>query len=163
MTITTFIQVENLRTRTNSFSYAPEECLLSFSRKDGGVSRYIRLSPLRVANGIFSQGKNVEVLNVEYVRNADVQDDAFENLVLDLEIKSTLESLCRSYTKSRKPSKPITTDFVKGKGEGQIFLLHGPPGVGKTCTAGMLFSFCLQLFQAYLNIRDLPVAITDTK
>lgn len=27
-------------------------------------------------------------------------------------------------------------DFVKGKGEGLIFLLHGKPGVGKTYTAG---------------------------
>ena len=25
-------------------------------------------------------------------------------------------------------------DFIKGKGEGRIFLLHGPPGVGKTAT-----------------------------
>lgn len=27
-------------------------------------------------------------------------------------------------------------DLVPGKGHGQIFLLHGPPGVGKTFTAG---------------------------
>lgn len=27
-------------------------------------------------------------------------------------------------------------DIVKGKGKGLIFLLHGPPGVGKTLTAG---------------------------
>lgn len=30
----------------------------------------------------------------------------------------------------------FTADFIKGKGEGQIFLLHGPPGTGKTLTAG---------------------------
>lgn len=29
-----------------------------------------------------------------------------------------------------------SADFVKGKGEGLIFLLHGKPGVGKTYTAG---------------------------
>jgi len=28
-----------------------------------------------------------------------------------------------------------TADFIQSKGEGQIFLLHGPPGVGKTYTA----------------------------
>lgn len=28
-------------------------------------------------------------------------------------------------------------DYIKGKGEGQIVLLHGPPGTGKTLTAGM--------------------------
>lgn len=30
---------------------------------------------------------------------------------------------------------PWTADFIQSKGEGQIFLLHGPPGVGKTYTA----------------------------
>jgi SpoVK/Ycf46/Vps4 family AAA+-type ATPase len=34
-------------------------------------------------------------------------------------------------TKVRSWSK----DFVRDKGEGRIFLLHGSPGVGKTCTA----------------------------
>lgn len=34
------------------------------------------------------------------------------------------------------PKKPWSPDFVKGKGEGLIFLLHGKPGVGKTYTAG---------------------------
>ena len=28
-----------------------------------------------------------------------------------------------------------TADVIDGKGEGSIFLLHGPPGVGKTLTA----------------------------
>lgn len=30
---------------------------------------------------------------------------------------------------------PDQADFVPGKGEGQVFLLHGPPGTGKTLTA----------------------------
>lgn len=29
-----------------------------------------------------------------------------------------------------------SADFIKGKGEGLTFLLHGKPGVGKTYTAG---------------------------
>lgn len=40
-------------------------------------------------------------------------------------------------------STPWTADFVKGKGEGLIFLLHGKPGVGKTYTAGCSRLFCL--------------------
>ena len=32
--------------------------------------------------------------------------------------------------------KEWSADFIEGKGEGQIFLLHGRPGVGKTLTAG---------------------------
>lgn len=33
---------------------------------------------------------------------------------------------------SKKPSQPWGADFIENKGEGQIFLLHGGPGVGKT-------------------------------
>lgn len=32
--------------------------------------------------------------------------------------------------------KEWSADIIEGKGEGQIFLLHGRPGVGKTLTAG---------------------------
>jgi ATP-dependent Lon protease len=35
----------------------------------------------------------------------------------------------------RDASGAWTADFIQSKGEGQIFLLHGPPGVGKTYTA----------------------------
>ncbi len=31
--------------------------------------------------------------------------------------------------------KKIFTDVIQGKGGGRVFLLHGPPGVGKTLTA----------------------------
>jgi ATP-dependent Lon protease len=31
---------------------------------------------------------------------------------------------------------PWRADWIENKGEGQIFLLHGSPGVGKTFTAG---------------------------
>jgi SpoVK/Ycf46/Vps4 family AAA+-type ATPase len=33
-------------------------------------------------------------------------------------------------------SKPKSNGIISGKGEGLIFLLYGPPGCGKTLTAG---------------------------
>lgn len=54
------------------------------------------------------------------------------------ERKSVIRSLVHRYTAVDAPAggaqvpKPWTADFIKNKGEGQIFLLHGSPGVGKT-------------------------------
>ena len=66
----------------------------------------------------------------------------FNSLVLDPEIKLTVRALIGKFTSpsTANPSSPPglspwPSDFIKAKGEGRIFLLHGPPGVGKTCTA----------------------------
>lgn len=52
-----------------------------------------------------------------------------------------LKALANSYARINRfgltSDRPAwTADFVQGKGNGLIFLLHGRPGVGKTCTAG---------------------------
>ncbi|KAK1837192.1 hypothetical protein QBC39DRAFT_395224 [Podospora conica] len=63
--------------------------------------------------------------------------DAFSQLVLDPSIKLTVRALISKFTPAT-PTPAVTpwpSDFIKSKGEGRIFLLHGPPGVGKTCTA----------------------------
>jgi len=47
-----------------------------------------------------------------------------------------IKALSRSYTtqsddQTREPGR-WSADFIQNKGDGQIFLLHGKPGVGKT-------------------------------
>lgn len=64
-----------------------------------------------------------------------------EDLVMDPDRKDILVSLASSFSRKDKAVNPIadrfwSADFVQGKGSGLIFLLHGHPGVGKTCTAG---------------------------
>ena len=64
--------------------------------------------------------------------------EAFKWLVLDEEIKTTIRALISEYSNSGAGTGdivPWANDFVRNKGEGRIFLLHGSPGVGKTCTA----------------------------
>lgn len=69
---------------------------------------------------------------------ADIQelaynDQAFHGLVLSAEKKKLISSLVGD--QSFKGDDGFD-DLIRGKGKGLIFLLHGPPGVGKTYTAG---------------------------
>lgn len=76
---------------------------------------------------------------------------AIDSLVMKEERKSVIKSLVHRYTAGDAPAggtpatKPWTADFIKNKGEGQIFLLHGSPGVGKTYVSASPFHLS-QLF-----------------
>lgn len=79
---------------------------------------------------------------VHLARLQPVQTDheAFENLVLGAEVKTTVRALVGKFAhdvavQNTGRVAPWPRDIVKNKGEGRIFLLHGSPGVGKTCTA----------------------------
>ena len=56
------------------------------------------------------------------------------------ERKTTIKALVHRFTRPGVPNAknettPWRADFIEHKGDGQIFLLHGSPGVGKTYTA----------------------------
>ncbi|KAH8203948.1 hypothetical protein TruAng_001890 [Truncatella angustata] len=55
----------------------------------------------------------------------------FDDLVLDAETKKTVQALVSTHAEKRE----AFDDIVKGKGQGLVCVLHGPPGVGKTLTA----------------------------
>ncbi|RIB02159.1 P-loop containing nucleoside triphosphate hydrolase protein [Gigaspora rosea] len=67
-------------------------------------------------------------INVELLNEISSDDEAFDKLILDQTRKDLIKSLV-------KFNYNIKTDLISGKGNGCIFLLHGPPGVGKTLTA----------------------------
>jgi AAA+ superfamily predicted ATPase len=66
--------------------------------------------------------------SVQNVSQVVFNDHAFEQLVLDPSKKKLIKSLVQN-------SANAFTDIIAGKSGGLIFLLHGPPGVGKTLTA----------------------------
>ena len=53
-------------------------------------------------------------------------------------------------------------DFIRSKGEGQIFLLHGPPGVGKTYTAECIAEITRKCLLKRLNLPALLMILDRT-
>jgi AAA+ superfamily predicted ATPase len=66
---------------------------------------------------------------VDGLSTIEFQDQAFDHLVLKQERKELIRAVVRHGTAVQAP------DIISGKQGGKIFLLHGPPGVGKTLTA----------------------------
>lgn len=67
-------------------------------------------------------------LRVDGLSDIAWREDAFEKLVLPEKDKQMVKALVEH-------SEGAFGDIVEGKGGGCIFLLHGPPGQGKTLTA----------------------------
>lgn len=66
---------------------------------------------------------------VDDLHEVDYQKDAFQYLVLDQSKKDIIKGLVTCHNNNN------LTDFIRNKGLGLVFLLYGPPGVGKTLTA----------------------------
>lgn len=67
---------------------------------------------------------------VEGLSQIDFFDPAFDRLVLSEERKQIISAVVR-----QSSIIPQKEDLIRSKQGGLIFLLHGPPGVGKTLTA----------------------------
>ncbi|EJU02297.1 P-loop containing nucleoside triphosphate hydrolase protein, partial [Dacryopinax primogenitus] len=68
--------------------------------------------------------------NVDHVKEITWNDAAFSNLVLPPAQKELIQSLVEAHSQNEK-----FDDFIEGKGQGLIFNLYGPPGIGKTMSA----------------------------
>jgi hypothetical protein len=90
---------------------------------------------------IFKLTEGAEWLHVLNFSDPRFDGSMINNLVMDADRVRKLKALAKSFARTNKDGETMAkehwaADFVKGKGHGLIFLLHGKPGVGKTCTAG---------------------------
>ncbi|KAJ5554089.1 ATPase AAA-type core [Penicillium frequentans] len=75
-----------------------------------------------------------DILEVSGLSQPNIQKDIIDSLVLKPERNKTLiKAVCETFGGTN--TQGFSSDFIHGKGEGQILLLHGPPGTGKTLTA----------------------------
>lgn len=108
------------------------------------------LSPARVS-GFALSSKQWAFFLVGKVQEVKWCDDAFEKLELNSVIKSTIRALVETHNKTGLRFD----DFIKDKGKGLIMLLYGPPGAGKTLTAGM--STLNQISRSTFNVSCIQV------
>ena len=74
--------------------------------------------------------------NVNSISLIDWDDDAFASLVIPQARKDLLRSLIEANANLNDPGQGAKfDDVVRGKGQGVIITLFGPPGVGKTLSA----------------------------
>lgn len=69
-------------------------------------------------------------MSVSWISEIEWNSGAFANLVIPANRKALLQSLVEAHN-----SDLDFDDFVKGKGQGLVISLFGPPGVGKTLSA----------------------------
>ncbi|TGJ83182.1 hypothetical protein E0Z10_g5584 [Xylaria hypoxylon] len=85
--------------------------------------------------GFILKDRTYDILDVGRLADVKIVENAIDRLVMRPETnKDTIKAIVKTYTDSSQPGH-FNADFIQGKGEGQIFLLHGPPGTGKTLTA----------------------------
>ena len=97
--------------------------------------------------GFDLKSKKWQALDVDCCRTPKIKTEAIENLVLPSEKQDLIKALVHKYTTAKgsrrfkKAEATWSADPIPNKGEGQIFLLHGPPGAGKTFTAECVAEF----------------------
>lgn len=94
-----------------------------------------------------------DFFDIERIGSIDKSDEArtgaWKDLVIPSNFRSMLEALVdshasgssRSATRKKSPGLTSQIDLVRGKGNGLIILLHGPPGSGKTSTAETIAAY----------------------
>ncbi|KAI1408085.1 hypothetical protein F5Y13DRAFT_205079 [Hypoxylon sp. FL1857] len=97
--------------------------------------------------GFALKSRTWEVLDVERCYPAKINTGAIDTLVMPEERKRMIKAIVQKYTDPRftpgNSAPAWGADFIEKKGEGQIFLLHGGPGVGKTYNFTKLRTECI--------------------
>ncbi|KAK7957774.1 hypothetical protein PG988_012622 [Apiospora saccharicola] len=103
-----------------------------------------------------------ESLDVDLCKPANINPKAIDTLVMPDERKRMIKAIVQKHT-GPMPSPAMSVgrwgaDFIQTKGEGQIFLLHGGPGVGKTYTMERSLSKWFKLAEQWGSVMLLDEA-----
>ena len=95
-------------------------------------------------------GKRWGLASYKDLHPIEFKENFFDEIVIDDDKKMIIKTLIENY------DYKINNNVVEGKGQNLIFLLHGPPGVGKTLTAEAAADH-LKKPLYHINIGDLDL------
>ncbi|KAJ6024683.1 ATPase AAA-type core [Penicillium herquei] len=122
----TYKQLHSGSEESDEREYLSDATMNSDNPPDGNL---LLLLPATV-HGFGFQDKKWRLLSVSQICPIEWNEQAFEHLVLNSTKKELIQALVKKHDSMGK-----STDFIEGKGNGLILLLHGGPGTGKTLTA----------------------------
>ncbi|PGH01695.1 hypothetical protein AJ79_07849 [Helicocarpus griseus UAMH5409] len=97
------------------------------------------------------------VVEADYVSETASSEESIAGLVL----KEDELRMTRCLSKRQNSNhRTWAADFIDGKGTGQIILLHGPPGVGKTYTVESIAEW---LHRPLLSLTIADTGIVETR
>ncbi|KAF2996824.1 hypothetical protein E8E13_002643 [Curvularia kusanoi] len=110
-----------------------EESMLNDDLPDHSLYPHLSVLLPSTIKGFGFHNKKWSDLLVEHVEDVSWDKQVFTNdLVLEEDKKELIEALVTVHLEAKVNMK---ADFMAGKGEGLLILLHGGPGTGKTLTA----------------------------
>ncbi|KAK2051880.1 ATPase [Colletotrichum caudatum] len=117
----------------------------SSTTQRGLTNHDLLLCPSAVMAYVF-RTRTWEYVHIKNLQQPQFDEDMIGHLVISEQRLRTLKALSKSFARVNKHGEGIndakwSAGFVRGKGNGLIFLLHGKPGVGKTCTAECIAEF----------------------
>ncbi|KAK4250457.1 hypothetical protein C7999DRAFT_11704 [Corynascus novoguineensis] len=123
----TYLQLLNLNDLRDSVNVTPHTNLPTDDSEPPVPEIY--LFPTHIPGFDLHRKKWVD-LEVDRIRDVTWNDQAFQSLVADEDMKQLILALVTNQLASE-----TATDLIDNKGNGLIMLLHGSPGTGKTFTA----------------------------
>ncbi|KAI0098855.1 P-loop containing nucleoside triphosphate hydrolase protein [Nemania sp. FL0031] len=110
--------------------------------------QFLLLCPATLAFAL--KTKQWVTIQPDYITEVEPSNESLDHLVLGPSELSTIKALA---TRQNSKRDIWAADFIEGKGTGQIILLHGPPGVGKTYT--------VEAIAQYLHRPLLALTVAD--
>ncbi|MCJ1308633.1 hypothetical protein MMC25_002286 [Agyrium rufum] len=112
----------------------------------------------RAIPGFVMKERTWQILDITLAKEKKTNSSlAIASLAMPTQQLDLIKALSAKYSQTQAT---WSADFIASKGEGQIFLLHGPPGVGKTFTAESIAEYT---GRPLLALTCADIGIDETK